>query len=187
MKPLTRDQMMRVWLALAAGATIVLGTTYTLIQQSTRLSADDAPLASAQTVKQQLENGASPADVVPTNIVDLKSDNSVFIIVTDSQEHIQASSARLDGSTTLPPKGTFDYTAQNGTNHFTWQPAKGARLATRIMPYKYGRQTGYVVTGQSLSQVENRINMYGWMTLAAWLAALIITYLVLWFPFPTFF
>lgn len=187
MKPLARDQIMRIWLALAAAATVMLGTAYTLIQQSTRLSADDAPLAVAQTAKQQLESGASPADVVPSSIVDLKSDNSVFIIVTDNQEHIQASSARLDGSTALPPKTTFDFTAQNGTDHFTWQPAPGARLATRIMPYKSGSQSGYVVTGQSLSQAENRINMYGWMSLAAWLAVLIITYLVLWFPFPALF
>lgn len=187
MKPLTRDHIIRIWLALAAMATIILGTAYTLVQQSTRLSVDDAPLAVGQTVKQQLESGASPTDVVPASVVDLKSDSSVFIIVTDSQEHILASSARLDGNTSLPPKGTFDFAAQKGSDHFTWQPAAGARLATRILPYKSPSQTGYVVTGQSLSQAESRINIYGWMTLAAWLAILIISYLVLWFPFPAVF
>ncbi len=176
MRELILKSETRLWLAIVGVATLVLGGAYTMAQQATRLAADDLPLSTAQTVKQELENGAVPADVVPAVKADLKSDTFVFVTVTDASRHILASSARLDGQPSLPPQGAFDYTARHGSDHFTWQPKTGVRIATYMMSYGTAPNNGFVITGRSLSQAENRTNEYGLLALAAWIAALAWSY-----------
>ena len=146
-----------------------------MVQQSTRLTANDAPVAKAQQVKQLLEGGASPADAVPTQKIDLKKDNNVFVTVTDAQQHILASSALLGGKTPLPPAGVFKYAKAHGADTLTWQPADDVRIASHTLAYK----GGYIVTGQSLDPAEDRIDTYGLLALAAWLAVIIWASLVL--------
>lgn len=170
---------MRIWLAIVGTSTIILGTTYGLVRQSTRLAADDLPLATAQTVKYQLEAGQAPEDIVPATKTDSLIDSTVFIIITDSSPKVLASSF-VDAKSALPPKGVFEYTAKHGTDHFTWETGTGARLATRVLTYKTGDSLGYVVTGQSLSQAENRINTYGIFTLVGWLMVVAWSFLLLW-------
>lgn len=182
MPQLLADKTSRHFLTIVGVATLVLGACYTMVQQATRLGADDLPLATAQTIQMQLDNGAAPNDVVPTQTVNLRDDSNVFAIVTDNDERVLASSATLDSQSPLPPKGVFDYTAAHGTDHFTWQPASHVRLATRVMTYAHGNDNGYIITGQSLSQAENHISTYGILAVAAWLAVICWTFLVLVLP-----
>jgi len=182
MHKLLRVKAVREWLAIVGAATLVIGASYTMVQQSTRLAADDAPLAMAQTIKTQLDNGAAPNDVVPAQSTNLRTNTNVFAVVTDSSRHVIASSATLDGQNPLPPKGVFDFTSANGSDHFTWQPADNVRLATRVMTYGNADNHGFIITGQSLSQAEDRIATYGTLALAAWLATVAWTYLVLILP-----
>jgi len=172
----------RIWLAITGASTLVIGAAYVMVQQSTRLAADDLPLATAQTVKAELESGSAPSDVVPSRTTDLKTNDNVFVIVTDNSRHVLASSASLDGQTPLPPSGVFDYTAASGTDHFTWQPETGVREATRVMTYSKDASSGFIITGQSLRQVENREDIYTEMAVAAWFAVLVWTYLTLLLP-----
>src|SRR5438105_248336 len=92
-----RRPEMRIWLAMVGAATLILGTAYAMVQQSTRLSANDLPATTAQTLKHELEQGAVPTDVVPNLKTDLKTDTTVFVTITDSSRHVLASSAQLDG------------------------------------------------------------------------------------------
>ena len=182
MHKLLANRVFRNFLAIVGTATLVIGACYTMVQQSTRLAADDLPLSTAQTIKIQLENGATPNDAVPTQSINLRGNNNVFVIVTDASRHVLASSATLDSQTPLPPNGVFSYTATNGTDHFTWEPATNVRLATRVMTYSRGSDSGYIITGQSLSQAEDRIDTYGLLALAAWLAVICWTFLTLLLP-----
>lgn len=166
------------WLRVVGVATIVLLGAYTLVQQSTRLSANDLPLQTAQIAKGELQAGWSTNDVlksVSPISTDLKTDNTVFAIVTDSNQKMLVSSAVLDGQVTLPPAGTFDVAKNKGVDKFTWQPETSVRLATVILPYQAKNTSGFVVTGQSLKPYEDRINTYGWITLAAWVGVVIWT------------
>lgn len=154
-----------------------------MVQQSTRLSANDIPLALSQTVKNELQSGSSPNDVITTQMVNLAANTNPFIIVTDDSKHVLASTATLNGQTPLPPKGVFEYTDTHGTDHFTWQPASKVRLATRVVTYSdKDHDSGFIITGQSLQPYEDRINVYGGLALAAWLAALAWNYLLLVLP-----
>lgn len=182
MNKLLANTQVRLWLALVGVATLVLGASYAMVQQSTRLSADDLPLTTAQVAKQELQAGSKESDVVPTLKTDLKSDTSVFMIVTDSTKHVLASSAVLNGQTPLPPSGVFAFTAQHGSDHFSWQPQADVRMATRVLTYGKAPDNGFIITGQSLKPYEDRIMTYTQLGLAAWLAVLAWSYLLLLLP-----
>jgi len=182
MKRLLRDRQVRLWLAIVGVATLLLGASYAMVQQSTRLSADDQPLATAQIAKQELQAGSSATDVVPSIKTDLATDTSVFMIVTDNSKHVIASSADLNGHTPLPPNGVFSFTNDNGSDHFTWQPQSGVRLATRVEKYGKSPDDGFIITGQSLKNYEDRISTYNSLALAAWLAVIAWSYLLILLP-----
>ncbi|MBX4197328.1 hypothetical protein KW801_02090 [Candidatus Saccharibacteria bacterium] len=182
MNKLLANANVRVWLAVVGVATLVLGASYAMVQQSTRLSADDLPLTTAQVAKQELLGGSNATDVVPTLKTDLKSDTSVFMIVTDNSKHVIASSAMLNSQTPLPPNGVFEFTTQHGSDHFTWEPQDGVRVATRVITYGKSPDDGFIITGQSLKPFEDRISTYTALALAAWLAVLAWSYLLLLLP-----
>lgn len=184
MKKLLSKPEFRTWLAIVGTSTLVLGTAYTMVQQSTRLAADDLPLTTSQTAQRLLESGSAPADVVPNLKTDLGSDSSIFTIVTDNSQHVLASSATLNGQTPLPPIGVFDYAKAHSTDQITWQPHEGVRMATRVVTYGLGDNTGYVITGQSLKQAEDHIGTYGALALTAWIALLAWTTFILLLPAP---
>lgn len=175
---LIKSSRLRVWLAIVGSGTLLLGTAYAMVQQSTRLSADDLPLQTAQTAKHQLEAGAEPTMVVPAVKTELRTDATIFLAVTDSSQKVLANSATLDNQPTLPPQGTFDYTAKHGSDHFTWQPVSGVREATRIIKYK----DGFIVAGQSLKPYEDRVGTYGLLAVTGWLAMAIWSYVLILLP-----
>lgn len=176
------NPLVRAWLAIVGTATLVLGAAYAMAQQSTRLSADDLPLTTSQVAKQELQNDSNPKDVVPTLKTDLRYDASVFMIITDSTQHVLASSAVLDGQTPLPPSGVFSFTNTHGSDHFTWEPTSGVRVAARVTKYGQGADSGYIIAGQSLKPYESRISTYTWIALAAWLASVAWSYLLILLP-----
>lgn len=182
MNRLFGNPLVRAWLAIAGVAALAIGASYAMVQQSTRLSADDLPLTTSQLAKQELQNGSDAKDVVPTLKTDLRYDASVFMIITDNSEHVIASSAVLDGQTPLPPRNVFDFTATHGSDHFTWEPAAGVRLATRVTKYGTAPNNGFIITGQSLQPFEDRISTYGWIALAGWLASVAWSFLFIVLP-----
>lgn len=182
MNRLLGNPLFRARLAIVGVATLIIGASYAMVQQSTRLSADDLPLTTSQVAKQELQKGSDAKDVVPTLKTNLRYDTSLFTIVTDSSQHVLASSAVLDGQTPLPPRGVFSFTNTHGTDHFTWEPAPGVRLATRVTKYSNSPNDGFIVTGQSLKPFEDRILTFTWIALAAWLASLAWSYLLILLP-----
>jgi len=176
------SQRFLTWLAIIGAATLVLGAAYAMVQQSTRLSADDLPLSTAQTARQELQANSNAKDVVPALKTNLRNETGVFVIVTDDSKHVTASSATLDGQTPLPPRGVFTFAQQHGSDHFTWEPTTGVRLATRVITYSAGGDRGFIIAGQSLKPFEDRIATYTWIAGAAWLAVLAWTYLLMILP-----
>nr|AIA18754.1 Unknown Function [uncultured bacterium] len=182
MRKVLADMQVRLWLAIVGVATLVLGASYAMVQQSTRLSADDLPLTTAQVAKQELLAGSNASDVVPSLKTDLENNSSVFMVITDSSKHVIASSAQLNGRTPLPPNGVFSYTSVNGSDRFTWEPQGGVRLATRVEKYGKSPDDGFIITGQSLQPYEDRISVYTTLAVAAWLAVIAWSYLLLLLP-----
>lgn len=178
MYKLLSSRLARTWTAIIGAATLVLAGSYTMVQQSTRMAVDDLPRTTAQTIKLQLDNGATANDVVPAQNINLRTNDNLFVIITDSTAHVLASSAVLDGQSPLPPKGVFSFTAVHGTDQFSWQPTSKVRLATRVISYK----DGFIITGQSLRPAEERIGVYTELALASWIAVVAWTTLFLILP-----
>lgn len=168
---------------MVGSATLVLGAAYTMVQQSIRLSADDAPLAVVRAAKEKLEDGKPPKEVIPTEETDLRVGGGIFLIITDGSEKILASSAVLDDEAALPTPGVFDQTKQQGSDSFTWEPKKGVRYATQVLKYDSGNGGGYVLAGQSLAQIEERTGTYNLIAVLTWLAVVVWTTVFL-FPSP---
>lgn len=177
----SRDAL-RIWLAIAGSATLVLGAAYAMVQQSARLAANDEPLAAVRMAKEKLAEGESPNEIVPQNATDLRSDAGVFVIITDSSKKILASSAILDEEAALPPPAVFDYTTQHGEDSFTWEPKAGVRHATEVLKYD-DNGGGFIVAGQSLERVETRVGTYNLIAFLTWLAVITWTMIIL-FPKP---
>jgi hypothetical protein len=55
-------------------------------------------------------------------------------------------------------------------------------MAARVTKYGQSPNNGYIITGQSLRPFEDRISTYTWLALAAWLAALAWSYLMILLP-----
>lgn len=170
MKKLLQNSNFRAWLALAGSISIVMVTAYTMVQQSTRLTANDLPLSTAQSIKNSLDHGSTPTDVVPSAKVDLRADTNVFTTIIDNSYHVLASSAQLDNKNPLPPTGVFEYSKAHGIDKVTFQPDAGVRLAIVVMPYGQGPD-GYIMAGQSLKPAEDRVSTYNVLLIAGWIVA----------------
>ena len=104
----------------------------------------------ARQVVSRLDAGASPADVIPAARIDIATSTDPYVIVTDSQQKVLASSASLAGQSVLPPSGVFDSVKANGEDRVTWQPATGVRSWIVVDSFR----GGFVIAGRSPSDSE---------------------------------
>jgi hypothetical protein len=181
MKKLWARAEFRMWLAVVGSASLVLGAAYLMVQQSTRLGANDQPIVNLQVAKNKLNFGIDPKDVVPQPMSDLAYDSVPFIMIADNSGSLVTTSALMNGNTpSLPPSGVFDYTIVHGPDRITWQPAENIRLATIVEKYA----NGYIVSGQSLKEPEKRISTYTAITAASLLFVVVWSSIVLFIKVP---
>ncbi len=107
--------------------------------------ANHPQLDMAHQVVSRLDAGANPADVIPATKVDIATSTDPYVIVTDSQQNVLASSASLGGQSVLPPPGVFDSVKANGEDRVTWQPAAGVRSWIVVDSFR----GGFVIAGRS--------------------------------------
>ncbi len=166
------------WLPLAVVITALSLTIYVVVQQDLRLGANDLPIQLAEDTAAALSGGDTIASLLEDKKIDLASSLAPFIIIFNEQEMPIASTVELDGQIPIPPPGVFAFTKAHGQNRLTWQPQTGIRNATVTVHFS-GKESGYVLAGQSLRQVEKRIGLLGLQVLAAWLASLFFSLIVI--------
>ena len=158
-----------VWLVVAAAVTVLFGGGYVAAQQSVRHAADHPQIEMVRDAIAKLQAGASPSSVLPKTGVDLARSKDPYLILTDQQGRVLASSATLDGADVVPPAGVFEYVRAHGQDVVTWQPAPGVRSAIAVDSWEYG----FVVAGRSLADTENvESSLLDW-TLGGWLVTMI--------------
>jgi hypothetical protein len=92
----------------------------------------------------------------------------------DDKGKLIASSAMLDGKTPILPSGVLASAKQKGEVRFTWQPKSNVRSAVVIDYYK-GLNSGYVLVGRSIKEVENRIDNLQLIVLLGWALTLAVS------------
>jgi hypothetical protein len=177
MKVITRKTL-AVWLPLAVTVTILFGVVYAVNQQMSRQSANDPQIRVAEDAVHNLENGAALESVVPKEKIDLEKSLATFIIVYNNAHEPVVGSALLGGKIPTPPKGVFEYTDNYTVNRITWQPRSDLRYA--VVMYKYvAPQSGYVLVGRSLREVEHRDSLLAMMLAGALGFTLLTSYVLI--------
>ncbi len=167
--------ILKYWLLIAIIISGLCGLIYAVAQQNLRSNADDPQIQMAEDAAAKLASGQPVQSVVPAEKVDIATSLAPYIIVFDNTGKPIASSAQLNGQTPTIPSGVFDYVRQNGEDRITWQPQTGVRSAIVITQFK-GTNSGFVVAGRSLREVEIREDNALQITLLGWLAMLFITF-----------
>jgi hypothetical protein len=159
----------RRWFALAAVATVLAATAFTIGQQILRSGANDPQVQLAEDAAAELQAGVNPTDVLPSAHIDIASSLAPWMMVYGPDRRQLAGSARLDGKVVEYPTSVFDSAPAGGRrDEVTWQPRSGVRAATVVVGFK----GGWVVAGRSLRLVEEREDLVGELAIAGWLAAL---------------
>ncbi len=170
------------WLPLAIVTIVLAGTVYVAIQQNYRMSANDPQIQVAEDVAEAITSGtAAPDSIVPAApTADMTKSLSTFLIIYSASGTPVGGSVALDGKIPTPPAGVFDNVKKHGQERLTWQPKAGVRMATVIVSFA-GPESGYVLVGRSLEEVEARIMQLGLLVGLGTLVALILSFLAMFF------
>jgi len=143
----------------------VVAFAYVALQQNYRLNANDPQIEIASDLAAQMSAGSLPTDAVDTHMIKVDPSKSLatFGIIVDNNGKVTASNMEMDGTTAVPPKGVLNASSLTHQNRITWQPQTGTRIALVVQAYKHDDNTGYVIVGRSLKEVEVREDMLFWM------------------------
>ncbi len=166
--------VVRYWLFTVIVVTGLCGLLYIVAQQGLRHGADDPQIQMAEDIAEKLRTGQQLQSVLPTNKVDIANSLAPYIILFDTNGKPLASSAQLNGQVPTIPSGVFEYVRQNGEDRFTWQPQVGVRSAVVVTKFT-GVNSGFVLAGRSLREVEKREDNSMMLILFSWVVLLFIT------------
>jgi hypothetical protein len=164
----------KYWFLVAVIISSFYFSLYAVAQQVLRQGADDPQIQMAEDTATKLATGQSVQSVIPTEKVDIATSIAPYMIVFDTNGTPIASSARLNGQTPTLPSGIFDWVRRNGEDRITWQPQDGVRSAVVVTQFK-GTNTGFVLAGRSLREVEKREDNLSQLLTIGWIAMLLIT------------
>jgi hypothetical protein len=168
------------WLPIGVAVTLVLGISYTFVQQSYRQDANDPQIMVARDVAAGLASGTSASELVSSEQIDPSKSLAPFVIVLDANGKTVISSAVLGTSALVPPAGVLTTAKVSGENRVTWQPRADTRIAAVVVPVKNG-SGGWVVAGRSLQVVEEREDALTRMAGLGLLATLVATFIAVMF------
>jgi hypothetical protein len=168
------------WLPISVAVTLVLGISYTFVQQSYRQGANDPQIMVARDVAAGLASGTSASELVSSEQIDPSKSLAPFVIVLDANGKVVISSAVLGTATPTPPAGMLSAATASGENRVTWQPRADTRIAAVVVPVKNG-SGGWVVAGRSLQIVEEREDTLTRMAGLGLLGTLVATFIAVMF------
>ncbi len=147
--------ILRQWLPLAVAVTALCGLVYLAVQQELRQSANDPQIQIAEDTAIELKSGDTVKSVLPSGKTAIESSLASFVMVFEDDGNVAGSSATLHGAIPQLPAGILDYVRSHGEDRVTWQPEPGVRIAAVVVRYQ-GAQSGFVLAGRSLREVEVR-------------------------------
>lgn len=164
------------WLPFAVLGTVLSLLVALTVQQNFRQNANDPQIQIATDLQAKLIAGADPKTVATTTTpTDIATSLDTFAIVYDQNGKIITSTAILNGETPVFPADILPKVKAGDQRRLTWQPQPGVRIAAVVVPYG----NGHVVVGRSLQEVESRESQLNLEVLAGWLAAMVLTGVVI--------
>ncbi len=157
--------------------TLVFFFVFLIIQQTLRLGANEQVVQIAHDVSDALGQGAPYTAFNAPHPVNIANSLSPYVIIFDQEGKMLTGSGVLDGEVPRPPKGVFDYVKLHQEERVTWSPKPGVRIAL-VGVYHSGVNPGFVFAGRSLAEVERRIGTITQLTVLAWFATLVASFLL---------
>jgi hypothetical protein len=167
-------EILGTWLPIAAVITVFVAYGYLSQQHILRSTANDLPLQIVEDSAESLAKGMDPESAAPQVKSDLAKSLGAFILILDDEQKELVSSMQLDNQTPIPPKEALDYAKEKGQNTVTWQPKNDVRVAI-VIKYYNAEAKGYVIAGQSLREVEKRIDVLATQSVIAYTAAMTLS------------
>ncbi|MEP7103327.1 MAG: hypothetical protein ABI721_01285 [Candidatus Dojkabacteria bacterium] len=164
----------KTWAVIAITVILLTGLVYIVGQQILRNLANDPQIQTAEDLVVKLNAGQDPTTLLVSNKVDMNKSLSTFGIIYDDQYNIVYSTGFLNDTAPVPPDGVFEAAKQNGVNILTWQPGINIRDAIVVQRY----DTGYILVGRSLREVEKRANNLLLLSIAGGLITLASTFVL---------
>ncbi len=145
------------WLPLSVAIVIIYAFIYLIVQQYIRQSANEILAQIAIDATEKIDAGVTAVQVVKDmHPADMEKSLAPFIILYGAGGEPLAGSAFLHGKIPVPPQGVFDYAAQNGAYNISWQPEPNARSAILVQSCTIEGKNGYLLSGRSLREIEQR-------------------------------
>lgn len=165
-------QAVLAWIPFAIPITLLSGVVFGVGQHIVRSQAYDPQVAMAIDAVDAMDKEQPPAALLSTNVVEIGTSLSPFVMIYDPQGKLVISSARLSGVTPNIPAGVFEAAKDNGDERLAWEPAPGVRQALVVRQSK----AGFVAVGRSLSEAEARQRTILLLTAAGWAASLLTSF-----------
>ncbi len=166
------------WVVFVFFLTFSAGLAYLVGQQTYRLSANDPQIQIAQDVARVLMIGQKPDTLIPPNKTEISVSLAPFLMIFDSAGKQAVSMVMLDKKDPVVPSGVFATARSRGEYPFTWQPKPGVRVAAVLKYYNGNNNSGFVLAGRSLREVEKRENLLLFQISLAWLGGLVASALL---------
>ncbi|HLC99627.1 MAG TPA: hypothetical protein VJC11_01540 [Patescibacteria group bacterium] len=178
------QHIIKYWIPLAVGITLLCGLVYVTVQQNYRQSANDPQIQIVEDVIAAIAGGQKPEEMLGTNTkTDITKSLAVYVIIYDTEGKPIASTAQLDGKDPVVSKGVLDIAKANGENRITWQPKENVRSAIVVKPFT-AATSGFVLVGRSLREIEQRegqmTNMIAIALAISLVATLLATVVTMW-------
>ena len=161
------EQKLRYYAVAVIILTLVFGTIYACVQQSLRLSANQASAQLAEDTATALDQGTLSAGVLHSS-VNFALSLAPFVIVYDQSGSPAGSTGSLEGDVPKLPAGVLAWVRAHGEDRITWQPRDDVRVAAVVVQSK----NGFVLGGRNLREVEKIEDRVGLIALVGWLASL---------------
>jgi len=172
------SSVLRSWLPLAIAIVGVIGFGWLGLQQAYRNAADDPQVEMAKDAAAGINQHQPVSAVIPKTLIDVKTSEAAFMVITDQDGKALATSGQLDGSAPIPPKGSLETAKKKGLNRLTWEPSKGLREATIIVPFDASANShGYVIVARSIKEAERRETDLAHLAFAAAIVTLAASFL----------
>ena len=169
------------WLPLGITIFLMTGLAYGLTQQNYRMTANDPQIQIAEDVATAINNGSAAPDAIVSTAptTDISASLSAFVAIYSATGTPIGSSVALDGKLPTVPSFILDYAKTHGEFRETWEPKPGVRIAAVVTKFN-GPQSGYVLAGRSLREVEIREQKTFIISVIAGLLMWILSFLVMW-------
>jgi hypothetical protein len=166
-------RILRNWFPIALIVTVLIGLIYITTQQNLRQGANDPQIQIAEDTAMALAGGASAESLSSESGTNPETSLATFVTVYDKDGRIIGTTAKLGQDDLVLPKGVLDYTAKHTENRVTWQPKASVRIAAVIRHYRTpSGDTGFVLVGRNLREVERRQNILLIYCACAWAIAM---------------